>query len=272
MPGPSIAGTALAVAAAIAVAATPVVRAQSGGDPPFIPPAVTRAALNDLFKSTNGASWTNNAGWGTDSDFCTWYGVSCVYTNHNITTDLKLANNNLQGPIPDSFGNLGDLKHVDMSNNKLSGPIPESVSTITQLINLDLSGNQLTGPLPKYIYNQKVNVTYPVGTVMRSLDLSYNQLSGDIPETWFGPPREGPFPPPNNLQAINLRYNKLTGDIPRSVASAYKMTTLLLSYNDMSGNITDSLLTTWLGTRKYCDLSGNKWGAVDKSVATACLH
>ena len=32
----------------------------SGGDPPFVPPAVNRAALNDLYKSTGGANWKNN--------------------------------------------------------------------------------------------------------------------------------------------------------------------------------------------------------------------
>jgi len=67
----------------------------SGGDPPFVSPAVNRAALNDLFKSTGGANWKENKGWGTDSDYCDWYGVTCVYTNHNITTHIRLAQNNL---------------------------------------------------------------------------------------------------------------------------------------------------------------------------------
>ena len=138
------------------------------------------------------------------------------------------------------------------------------------MVDINLSGNKLTGPLPAYVYNQKVNVTYPVGTTLRSLDLSYNELSGDIPETWFGPPKSGPFAPPNNLQVVNLRYNQLTGDIPHSISTAFKLDTLLLSYNKMSGNITDELLDTWLGTRKYCDLSGNSWGSVPSGVAKTC--
>ena len=204
------------------------------------------------------------------SDFCTWFGVKCVYTNHNITTHLALPSNGLAGPIPHTIGDLADLKELNLSGNALSGPIPLSMSTISTMVDINLSGNKLTGPLPAYVYNQKVNVTYPVGTTLRSLDLSYNELSGDIPETWFGPPKSGPFAPPNNLQVVNLRYNQLTGDIPHSISTAFKLDTLLLSYNKMSGNITDELLDTWLGTRKYCDLSGNSWGSVPSGVAKTC--
>lgn len=263
-----------ALTAVLAAAVTPAtVAAQgSGGDPPFIPKAVARAALMDLYKATAGDSWTNKDGWGSSSDHCGWYGVTCVYTNHNITTGLSLKGNNLVGSLPDSIGNLGDLKELYLGNNKISGPIPETLSTITQLRDMDMSYNQLTGPLPKYIYNQKVNVTYPIGTLLRSLDLSNNQLAGQIPDTWFGPPQTGTFNPPDNLMIVNLRYNKLTGSIPTSIATASKLTTLLLSYNQMSGDISGGLLSTWLGTRKYCDLSGNNWGTVDKQVQAACMH
>ena len=39
----------------------------SGGDPPFVPPAVTRAALMDIYSSTGGKNWKNSDGWGTDT-------------------------------------------------------------------------------------------------------------------------------------------------------------------------------------------------------------
>lgn len=36
-----------------------------------------RAALEDLYVSTNGAGWTVNTGWLTNSSECTWFGVGC---------------------------------------------------------------------------------------------------------------------------------------------------------------------------------------------------
>ena len=119
-------------AAALTLLASTSVLAQnpppSGGDPPFVPPAVNRATLNDLYKSTGGPQWKVSTGWGTDSDYCTWYGVTCVYTNHNITTHIRLAQNNLVGTIPDNIGDLADLKVIDLSGNAISGTIPESLS------------------------------------------------------------------------------------------------------------------------------------------------
>ena len=196
--------------------------------------------------------------------------LSLVLRLIHASRPLSLRSLAQVGTIPENIGDLADLKVIDLSGNTLSGTIPESLSTISTMVDINFSGNKLTGPLPAYIYNQKVNVTYPIGTTLRSLDISYNSLTGDIPETWFGPAKLGPFPPPNNLQVVNLRYNQITGDIPRSISTAFKLDTLLLSYNKMSGNITDGLLDSWLGTRKYCDLSGNSWGTVDPKVSKTC--
>lgn len=63
-----------------------------------------RVALMDLYTSTNGAAWTNNAGWGTSADYCTWFGVSCpLHTTADIT-GLKLTGNNLVGTVPATLG------------------------------------------------------------------------------------------------------------------------------------------------------------------------
>lgn len=34
-------------------------------------------ALLDLFNATNGDHWYNQRGWGTDKDYCFWYGIIC---------------------------------------------------------------------------------------------------------------------------------------------------------------------------------------------------
>ena len=63
-----------------------------------------RDALMDLYTATNGAAWTNNAGWGTSANYCTWFGVSCpLHTTADIT-GLKLTGNNLAGSVPATLG------------------------------------------------------------------------------------------------------------------------------------------------------------------------
>lgn len=236
-----------------------------------VAPQVLRKSLLELYASTNGDSWIHNTNWNTDTDICTWYGVKCLEHMHNVTTDISLKSNNLVGKIPDSISVFKDLKSLDLSNNKLVGPIPSTINKLFVLTRLYLNNNELTGPLPDMIYNQ--NVTYPVGTYLRELNLEHNMLAGNIPNTWFGPSQAATFPPPVNLQVINLRYNNLSGAIPDSISNAHDLTTLLLSYNDMTGSLNSSkVLDSWLGTRKYCDLNGNHWkGLIPDAVKKACF-
>lgn len=236
-----------------------------------VAPQELKKALLDLYKATNGDTWTTKTNWNTGNDICTWYGVKCLEHMHNVTTDLVLKSNNLVGSIPASISVLKDLKTLDLSGNKLTGVIPSTISDLYVLRFLYLNNNMLEGPLPAMIYNQ--NVTFPVGTYLRELNLEQNKLSGDIPNTWFGPSQAPTFPPPVNLQVINMRYNNLTGTIPDSISNAHDLTTLLLSYNDMNGDLNASkVLDSWLGTRKYCDLNGNNWkGDVPDAVKKACF-
>lgn len=37
-----------------------------------------RAALLDLYHAAGGPGWTNNMGWNTPADVCSWFGVSCT--------------------------------------------------------------------------------------------------------------------------------------------------------------------------------------------------
>ncbi len=237
-----------------------------------VPTPELRKALLDLYTSTNGGSWNVDTNWNTDKDLCTWYGIKCLVHQHNVTTEINLPGNNLKGSIPSSIGTFIDLKKLDLSNNGLTGPIPATINQLPVLQFLYLQQNLLTGPLPAEIYNIK-NATFPVGTELRELNLQNNSLDGMIPNSWFGPDQTQPFSPPVNLQVINMRYNRLTGSIPANISHAHKLTTLLLSYNQLSGDIEgDKVLDSWLGTRKYCDLNGNHFtGDLPAAVKKACF-
>lgn len=58
------------------------------------------------------------------------------------------SDNNSEGPIPSSCGNLLSLELLDLSNNNLSKMIPKSLQALVHLKYLNLSSNKLQGEIP----------------------------------------------------------------------------------------------------------------------------
>ena len=65
-----------------------------------------------------------------------------------IFTAMDLSNNEFEGKIPDSIGELKSLHVLDLSNNSLDGSIPSPLENLSQLESLDLSDNKLSGRIP----------------------------------------------------------------------------------------------------------------------------
>ncbi|MDY6992967.1 MAG: hypothetical protein SVR94_10260, partial [Pseudomonadota bacterium] len=63
-------------------------------------------ALLDLYEQTNGSNWKENSGWGKNNELCAWYGIWC---DNNRVFAISLNNNQLDGSIPDSIGQLTQL-------------------------------------------------------------------------------------------------------------------------------------------------------------------
>ena len=68
---------------------------------------IQRESLIALYGATGGANWYDNEGWLSDSDVCTWEGVTC--NDSGIVTGLELSFNNLIGTIPTNIGGLVGL-------------------------------------------------------------------------------------------------------------------------------------------------------------------
>ncbi|KAJ3079972.1 hypothetical protein HK100_010267, partial [Physocladia obscura] len=60
----------------------------------------------------------------------------------------KLANNNLDGPIPPQLARLSKLQAFYVNNNALSGEIPASLGNLSLLWQLNLSHNAFSGCVP----------------------------------------------------------------------------------------------------------------------------
>ncbi|KAF7087060.1 hypothetical protein CFC21_090281 [Triticum aestivum] len=61
---------------------------------------------------------------------------------------LDLSFNNFVGQVQSSFGNLGLIQHLDLQQNNLMGFIPRELSGLQHLTNLYLSDNNLEGGVP----------------------------------------------------------------------------------------------------------------------------
>ncbi|CAH8278912.1 unnamed protein product [Arabidopsis lyrata] len=133
---------------------------------------------------------------GWQDDPCTplpWNHIKC---EGNRVTSLFLSQINLRSISP-TFGDLLDLKTLDLHNTSLTGAI-QNVGSLKDLQKLNLSFNQLKsfGSELEDLVNLEV------------LDLQNNSLQGSVPETL------GKL---TKLRLLNLENNNLVGPLPQSL-------------------------------------------------------
>ena len=191
--------------------------------------------LAALYNSTDGANWTNNENWLSDSPLDEWYGVTTNAVGR--VSGLEIAGNGLSGPIPSEIGKLTNLGSLHLSGNDLSGPIPPELGQLTNLERLHLNGNDLSGPIPQELGQL---------TDLIQLILIGNRLSGPIP------PELGQL---TELTNLNLSYNDLSGAIPPALGQLTELNYLELANTGLSGAIPPEI--GQLTDLSYCVLSAN---------------
>ena len=81
-----------------------------------------KAALVDLYNSTNGPEW--NTSWDLEAPANTWKGIE-VQDGH--VTGITLFMNNLSGVLPESIGNLKHLTTLNLAFNQITGVLPKDI-------------------------------------------------------------------------------------------------------------------------------------------------
>ena len=173
-------------------------------------------ALMALFNDTSGNSWNEKAGWGTPTDPCGWYGVSCAGSH---VVELELDDNNLSGALPAEIGHLVGLIELHLQKNSLVGSIPPEIGLLENLERLLLHKNELAGSLPAEL-GDLVSIEY--------LYLQFNDFTGTIP------PELGNL---DNLAYLYLYRTKVSGSIPVELANATNLRRLHLQSNELDGTI-----------------------------------
>lgn len=168
--------------------------------------------------------------------------------NCSLLTQLSVSQNQLQGNIPSSIGNLSsNLQQLVLSANKLTGHVPPSIGNLQGLIKLSLDLNNLTGTIEGWVgkltnlqeLNLEVNnfsesIPSSIGelTNLSTLLLAHNALEGHIPSSLGNI---------SGLQQLDLSYNNLEGGIPLEFSNLKQLTNITLSGNKLNGEIPDTL-------------------------------
>ncbi|KAJ3686426.1 hypothetical protein LUZ61_015590 [Rhynchospora tenuis] len=173
--------------------------------------------------------------WNTSSDdHCTWLGINCT---GGVVTSVRLINQSLTQPIPDSICLLKSLSYLDLSNNELPGPFPQFLYNCSSLQHLNISENFFVGTLPTDIDKLPSSLTY--------FDVSGNNFTGQIP-TSIGRLA--------SLKQLYLDGNLFNGTYPLEIANLLDLECFSLAWNpflkparipDEFGNLT-KLKTLWM--------------------------
>jgi len=147
-------------------------------------------------------------------------GVTPCFASDSLEV-LRLANNDLEGSIPECFGQSRRLNWIDLSSNKLTGVVPQRLAESKTLAMVDLGLNLLTGTLPPTLCDLGPSLLY--------LRLSRNDIDGTIPNCYLKS-----F---TNLVELDLSYNRLTGILPSLSPELTKLRSLRLQHNRMRGSV-----------------------------------
>jgi len=133
-----------------------------------------------MYDLDSGDDWKNNAGWKSDANPCTWFGITC--NGLDQVTIIDLDDNNLKGPFSNSICQpsvFPALNTINLPNNILQGEMPEC-----DLYSISRQGGTL-----------------------RSFNIENNDLSGDFRWEDFDD-----FPG----FTLNIFDNRFTGLVPES--------------------------------------------------------
>ncbi|QHO40050.1 receptor-like protein 54 [Arachis hypogaea] len=159
----------------------------------------------------------------------------------NLTSLNLVQNQNLQGTLPASIGNLTNLAYLALEDNSFHGEIPQSLFRLENLEHLSLSYNFFEGRLALDMFLKLKMLNF--------LDLSGNKLSlfsqvRDVNVTILPP-----------IQWLGLSSCNLIGEVPTWMMNQTSSYYLDLSQNNLQGEIPYFLFK--LENLTLLDLAGN---------------
>ncbi|XP_074585534.1 phytosulfokine receptor 1-like [Curcuma longa] len=228
-------------------------------------------ALQRFFRGLDSGipGWSLNA---SDSDCCSWDGVSCDHSGvlGAKVVGLDLQNRSLKGFLSDSLADLNLLSSLNLSFNSLQGTVPSGLFNLTRLKHLNLSMNKLSGPIPPDSFLPSIevfNISYnafsgkrPIlfgSTRLLVLDISFNEFSGGIDTTICNTSAQ--------IRVLRFSANSFSSEFPLGFGDCVFLEELSVDVNKVSGTLPDDLFK--LSSLRRLRLQGNSlYGLLSSSI------
>ncbi|WP_338768352.1 T9SS type B sorting domain-containing protein [Bernardetia sp. ABR2-2B] len=178
--------------------------------------------LVDIYESTNGASWSNT--WKLDQKITTWNGVT---VQNQRVVGLNLSRRNLTDSLPNSLGNLSELRSLNISSNNLTGSL-EMLTMLTKLTVFSMAATNYKssyGNVPS-MFGQMRQLTY--------LNMAQNGFTAPISDTTG-------FFLLTNLQELYINSNSFTGTMQNQFGNFRNLKKLNISSCRFSGALPTTL-------------------------------
>ncbi|XP_047076141.1 LRR receptor-like serine/threonine-protein kinase GSO1 [Lolium rigidum] len=198
------------------------------------------------------------------------FGCSLPSANQSLThlnlTNLQhlgLSNNNFGHPIASAwFWNVRSITELYLCQTSLYGPFPDSLGNMTSLQVLYF------GCHLEYVYPATTTCNAATMTVdMRNLcDLEYLRLDGSLSSGNITKFLENlPQCPSNRLKYLSMQSTNMVGIIADGLGQLTSLTSLVLSYNNITGSIPLSIGN--LSHLEYLDFSNNHLTSIPQELA-----
>ncbi|WP_419943305.1 Ig-like domain-containing protein [Candidatus Palauibacter sp.] len=205
------------------------------------------AALDGLYRTTDGENWDESGGWGGGVVLDTWHGVRADSLGRVVALDL--SDNGLTGPGPGSLGRLTGLTELRFGGNALTGPLPLSLARLPlRAFHYAATGlcvpddesfrDWLTG-IPSHdgpdlqcsTTDRDILATLYFATDGPNWARSDNWLTDEPLGSWHGVEADTT----GAVLGLQLRNNGLTGEIPEELGNFSGLEVLELAGNGLGG-------------------------------------